>query len=96
MTSFFSDALGASHEYRGWFSDNVRCVFLAHANSPGDLACRVAGQSGDYAKTYHAANQVKQVMLDMDKADVEHGAIKSAKAHHGEPEQQLRRDRRKK
>ena len=70
MASFFSEATGKNMEYRGWLSDNIRIVFLAHANSPGDLRARPAGQSGDYALVSHSADQIKKVMVDMDAAEV--------------------------
>ena len=70
MASFFSAATGNNLEYRGWLSDNIRIVFLAHANSPGDLRARPTGVSGEYGLVSHSADQVKKVMVDMDAADV--------------------------
>jgi len=66
MEAFFSNALGAPHEYRAWFSDKVGLVILAKAGRPGDLHCRKQGDSGPYQNVYHDASQIKQVLLDYD------------------------------
>jgi hypothetical protein len=95
MASFFSEATGKNMEYRGWLSDNIRIVFLAHANSPGDLRARLAGQSGDYQLVSHTAVQVKNVMVDMDAADVQmHTAAKTATIEHESDEEAAAEDQR--
>jgi hypothetical protein len=73
MESFFSDALGAPHEYRAHFSDRVGIVFMAKTSfGGGDLRCRPQGSSGPYADPgmYHTHQQIQQVLLDMDKAQL--------------------------
>jgi len=70
MQSFFSDALGRTYEYRAWFSDRVRIVLMAHGTSAGDLRARLSGDSGDYKLVAHTNAQIKQVQIDMDKAEI--------------------------
>jgi hypothetical protein len=73
MQTFFSDALGPPHEYRAWFSDRVGLVLLAKTGfAGGDIHCRPQGSSGPYTDpgVYHTHQQIKQVLLDMDKAQL--------------------------
>ena len=70
MDSFFSNALGQANEYRAYFSDRVRIVIMSHQSSQGDLLCRPQGNSEAYQQVYHNAVQVKQVLIDMDAAEV--------------------------
>ena len=70
MQSFFSSALGTPYEYRAWLSDKFRIGFLAHANEGGDLRARKQGDSSPYQLVAHTAPQVKQVSIDMDKAEL--------------------------
>jgi len=67
--SFFSSALGDSHEYHASFLDRLALVEMAKLGATGgDLMCRPQGDSGDYRSVYHTQPQVKQVLLDLDKA----------------------------
>jgi len=69
--SFFSSALGNPHEYHADFLDRLSLVAMAKTGSTGgDIACRPQGDSGNYNKVYHTQPQVKQVLLDMDKAQL--------------------------
>jgi hypothetical protein len=69
--TFFSSALGDSHEYHAGILDKVALVAMAKMGSTGgDLKCRKQGDSGPYADVYHNQAQVKQVLLDMDKAQL--------------------------
>jgi hypothetical protein len=81
MESFFSAALGANHEYRSYFSDNVKLVLFAHAGHNADLPCRDAGVSTPYAPVAHTGDQLKQVLIDFDKAEMNmRGGKAAAKA----------------
>jgi hypothetical protein len=55
MQTFISSALGAPHEYRSWFSDQVGLVLLARspAQVGGDLLCCPEGDPGDYKQVFH-------------------------------------------
>ena len=69
--SFFSSALGEPYEYKAGFLDSVALVALAKVGSTGgDLKCRKQGDSGPYQEVRHSQDQVKQVLLDMDKAQL--------------------------
>lgn len=69
--SFFSDALGDEHEYHADFLDRLALVAMAKTGSTGgDIKCRKQGDSGPYSAIYHTQAQVKQVLLDMDKAQL--------------------------
>jgi len=43
---------------------------MSHQSSQGDLPCRPQGNSEAYQLVYHNAVQVKQVLIDMDAAEV--------------------------
>ena len=68
MQTFISSALGAPHEYRSWFSDQVGLVLLARspAQVGGDLLCRPKGDPGDYKQVFHTHSEVLQVLSDFD------------------------------
>jgi hypothetical protein len=68
MQTFVSSALGAPHEYRSWFSDQVGLVLLARspAQVGGDLLCRPKGDTGDYKQVFHTHSEVLQVLSDFD------------------------------
>ena len=71
MESFFSAALGQPHEYRAWFSDRVKLVLLAHGAHDADLPCRPQNSSAEYTMVAHTNAQVKQVLLDFDKVELQ-------------------------
>lgn len=70
--AFISSALGKAYEYRAKFGDKVGIVMLAKTgHSGGDLHAREVGTtSAEYNLIYHTQDQVKQVLLDMDAADL--------------------------
>jgi len=72
MQTFVSLALGAPHEYRSLFSDQVGLVLLARsaAQVGGDLLCRPKGDRGDYKQVFHTQSEVMQVLSDFDAAEL--------------------------